>query len=188
MLAQRLEIVFNADHDLRQRVEAARFHELDDVVTLQIGQQAIDHGNRARLIEQLHRAARLFHHRDTVIDIFAVARILDELDDRILGFLDVVESRGHHRAEDAVELVIPRYARTRSRFLGAAHRLALRHLVQGLFDLYQLGGHGKQLLFLRRLVAVEDILDDFDLRLDQLALRAQSDHRQRIGDHVHLLR
>ncbi len=62
------------------------------------------------------------------------------------------------------------------------------HLVERLLDLQQFGRHRQQLLLVGALLAIDDVAHGFDLGLDQLPLRAEADHRQRIRDDVHLLR
>ena len=188
VFAEGFEVILEADHHLRQCVEAAGFHELDDVVAFQVSQQAVDHCHRARLVEEFHRAAGFFHHRHAVIDIFGMAGILDELENRVLGFLYIIETRGHHRGEHVVELVVSRNVGIGGGFTTAGGRLPFLHSVEGLLDLYQFRGHRQQLFFVGRLFALQHVLDELDLRLDQLALGAEADHRQGVRNDVQLLR
>ena len=51
MLAQGFEIVFQADHHLRQRIQPSRVHESGKVVTLQVRQQSIYYGYCSLLTE-----------------------------------------------------------------------------------------------------------------------------------------
>ena len=131
MFTERFQVVLEADDYLRQRIETGRLHELDDIVAAQVGQQAIHDRNRARLIHQLERTARLLHQGDAQIDVFAFARVL--------AFLDIVQRRRHHRAENVVHLVV---AGNIGLAPGRFHRRALLHLVERLFDLQQFRRHG----------------------------------------------
>ena len=69
-----------------------------------------------------------------------MARVLDEFEDGILGFLNIIEYRGNDRGQDVIQFIVARYIALRSRLLGA-NRLPLLHLVQRLFHLQQLGRH-----------------------------------------------
>ena len=185
LLAQGLEVVFEADHHLGKLVEAVGVHEIDHIVTVEVVDQSLDRGHGAILVEQGQRSAGLGQQRTAETEILFLGGVLDEIEDRVLDLLDVVEGGGNHARQHVVHLEVEA-AVGAFLFLHGIGTL-LQHL-QRLLDLQQLAGHVQQPFLLRLLATLDDGLDAVDLGLDHLALGSQTDHREGIGDDMQLAR